>query len=343
MSTKETLNPREISLINLINKYRQDNNLEPLQVSIKLTKAAQEHAKNMASKNYLSHIDSYNRDPFMRMTSHGYDSNALRGENVAGGNPSAEATLKSWEDACDPNAAGTCTYAHRQNLLNPEFKMIGVGEAYNPNSTFGYYWVADFGDSNDSTINNENLQLLPTSTSPFEIGPTAIPTTNTSGNINNTGVPTTTSPTTIFSPNVIPSTSGNSFNISGIPSTSGNTSGIPSTLPSNIGSINSLGPTVIPSINQSTMGSVTSQYNPALSGGATPGFPITTPGSIQNLPGTPTPQGYTNGVVMNGQCYCPIQGGVQYQEVGMSKLNWIIFIILIIVIIVVIIIFMYLH
>ena len=132
------------SFLAVINNYRAQNGAEPLQISSSLTSAAQWLANDMAAKNYLSHTDSQGRSPFDRMDVYGYPTQTYRGENIAAGPSDAQSVFDQWQSACDL-ANGVCSYAHRANMLNPNFKAIGIARVYNPNSQFKYYWATDFG------------------------------------------------------------------------------------------------------------------------------------------------------------------------------------------------------
>ena len=58
------------------------------------------------------------------------------GENIAAGNASGSATFTQWkEDDKDYSGQG-----HRRNMLG-DFTKIGIARAYDPNSTYKYYWV----------------------------------------------------------------------------------------------------------------------------------------------------------------------------------------------------------
>jgi uncharacterized protein YkwD len=139
------------AMLTLINNYRAQQGAPPLQLSPRLTQAAQWMANDMASNNFLSHNDSLGRDPFTRMATYGYPSDTPRGENIAAGDPDAQSTFNSWLDACDPSSSGVCTHAHRQNILNRSFRAIGIGRASNPSSQYHYYWTTDFGGVVDTT------------------------------------------------------------------------------------------------------------------------------------------------------------------------------------------------
>lgn len=146
------LNPEEVILINSINNYRTQNSLVPLQVSITLTRAATFMSNDLATNNRFSHTDSLGRSPQVRVRAFGYPANTATGENIAVGSPSGQVTFQQWVDSPDPNAAGVPTFAHRANMLNPAWRALGVSRAFNANSTYQWYWVADFGTFIDATI-----------------------------------------------------------------------------------------------------------------------------------------------------------------------------------------------
>src|SRR5437764_920605 len=70
--TTPTLDSEQSAFLTLINNYRAQNGLGPLQVSVTLQNSSQWMSTDMATKNYFSHTDSLGRDPFTRMTAFGY-------------------------------------------------------------------------------------------------------------------------------------------------------------------------------------------------------------------------------------------------------------------------------
>jgi hypothetical protein len=138
------LDDQEQALLTIINNFRRQNNIPPLSLSIPLTNAAKWLARDMASKNYLSHTDSLGRNTFDRLTSFGY-TDSTKGENISAGSSDAQGAFTQWQTACDPNGSGRCTYAHRMNMLSPNYTVIGIGRSYNPNSTYKWYWATTFG------------------------------------------------------------------------------------------------------------------------------------------------------------------------------------------------------
>jgi uncharacterized protein YkwD len=129
------LDSEEAAFCTLINDYRATKGLPALMVSESLTNASEWHSTDMANKNYFSHTDSLGRDPFQRMTALGYGYSTYRGENIAAGNSTATATFDQWK-----NSSG-----HNANMLNANYKVIGIGKAYNAAATYRNYWTTDFG------------------------------------------------------------------------------------------------------------------------------------------------------------------------------------------------------
>lgn len=148
-----TLDPQEREFLNLINEYRRQNGLGPLQVSRSLTEASRWLSRDMANNNYFSHTDRLGRNPFQRMSDFGYNFNTFRGENIAAGNADARATFEQWR-----NSPG-----HNANMLNPNFRVIGIGRANNNNNRFRWLWTTKFGglaQPNDIIAVNPNQAVL---------------------------------------------------------------------------------------------------------------------------------------------------------------------------------------
>ncbi|MBS1859721.1 MAG: hypothetical protein JST11_30395 [Acidobacteria bacterium] len=139
------------AFLTLINNYRTQNGLGPLQVSATLQNASQWMSADMAANNNASHTDSLGRSTGTRLAAFGYYYTPW-GENISGGSSDAQSAFSGFQNACDPDASGNCTYAHRQNMLNPAFQAIGIGRAYGASSTYGWYWTTDFGGVVDQAI-----------------------------------------------------------------------------------------------------------------------------------------------------------------------------------------------
>lgn len=97
-----------------------------------LASTAQQHAVDMFQNNYFAH-DSFNGQSMQdRMMAGGYTFNGFQkyaiGENIAEGQRSIREVMVGWL-----KSPGHC-----KNLMNPDFKEIGIFE-------YHYYWVQDFG------------------------------------------------------------------------------------------------------------------------------------------------------------------------------------------------------
>jgi uncharacterized protein YkwD/chitodextrinase len=139
-----SLDSEEWAFLTLINNYRAQNGLGTLQVSVALETSSRWMSNDMAANNYFSHTDSLGRSTGARLAAFGYTYSPW-GENLAAGYSAAQDAFNGWLNACDPDASGTCTYAHRQNMLGAGFTAIGIARSYGSNSSYGWYWTTDFG------------------------------------------------------------------------------------------------------------------------------------------------------------------------------------------------------
>jgi uncharacterized protein YkwD len=122
-------------LIALINGYRANNGLQPVSADGALAGAATWMAGDMAAKNYIGHISSDGRSPTQRIAAFGYPVTSMyTGENLGAGYGSAGAVFAGWQSSA----------AHNAVLLNPNYNAIGVGLVYNANTTYKWFWAADF-------------------------------------------------------------------------------------------------------------------------------------------------------------------------------------------------------
>jgi len=98
---------------------------------------------DMARKNYFSHTDSLGRGLSSRLLAFGYV-HPYVAENIAAGSSSASATMELWKNSP----------AHRANMLNPSFTVIGIGSPLRLGLGLGlgYYWTTKFGNVATSAI-----------------------------------------------------------------------------------------------------------------------------------------------------------------------------------------------
>ena len=126
----------EQRVLELTNAKRAEAGLPPLVLDSKLAAAADKHSQDMAAKNYFSHVEPDGDTLGVRVQDEGY--RYLRvGENIAAGYKTPEAVVEGWM-----NSSG-----HRANILNPNFKELGVGYHKDPDAadTYDHYWTQVFG------------------------------------------------------------------------------------------------------------------------------------------------------------------------------------------------------
>lgn len=105
------------ALVRAINGARAANGVGPLQIDDRLQTAASGQSSYLASVGKLDHAGPAGADVLTRVSRLGYHG-ALVGEDLAVG-MGPGATVRAWmSDA-----------AHRQNLLEPRFRVVGVGVA----------------------------------------------------------------------------------------------------------------------------------------------------------------------------------------------------------------------
>ncbi len=172
-TTPSSMDSEDWAFLTLINNYRAQNGLGTLQVSATLENAALWMSSDMATNNYASHTDSLGRTTGVRLAAFNYTYTPW-GENIAGGYSDAQSNFTGWLNACDPDASGTCTYAHRQNMLNPSFMVIGIGRAYSANSAYGWYWTTDFGGVVDQVLTPPSSTGTAPTVSSFTAAPSSI-------------------------------------------------------------------------------------------------------------------------------------------------------------------------
>ena len=112
-----------------------------------LYSSAYEHSYDLAQSNTFSHYGSgtdsditgsnnneasYFND---RIKANGYVEYKTIGENIAGGQATIQKALTAW----------LSSPAHCTNIMNADFKEMGVAVATNASSEYGIYWTQSFG------------------------------------------------------------------------------------------------------------------------------------------------------------------------------------------------------
>jgi uncharacterized protein YkwD len=113
------------------NRIRAEMKLPALEVSTKLTAAAEKHAKDMAAHGKMTHKGSDGSSAMKRILSKGYNYRRA-GENVAVGNFSVVGLMQGWMESAH----------HKRNVLG-SFSQIGVACATGENGK--RYWCVTFG------------------------------------------------------------------------------------------------------------------------------------------------------------------------------------------------------
>jgi uncharacterized protein YkwD len=159
------LSDDEAALLALINDYRSEHGLPGLDVSPTLSAAARWMSEDMAEHDCLSHVDSLGRSPAERMAAFGYTQASWWGEVIGAGGSTPEGAFEAWRNSP----------AHNGVMLSDGFAVAGVGEAYAPQSLYGWFWTVDFGDYDDSVAASTAASPTPTPTPTPSPTPTATP------------------------------------------------------------------------------------------------------------------------------------------------------------------------
>ncbi|MFF3640717.1 CAP domain-containing protein [Streptomyces sp. NPDC002564] len=120
----------EAAVLTLVNQERATAGCRPLRADARLAKLAGDFSADMAKRDFFDHTDPDGATPWDRAEKAGIPN--LGGENIARGQADAKAVMDAWM-----NSSG-----HRANILNCEYKTLGVGAHF---ATGGPWWTQDFG------------------------------------------------------------------------------------------------------------------------------------------------------------------------------------------------------
>jgi uncharacterized protein YkwD len=121
-------------VIELTNEHRRAAGCSNLTWNPALAQAAQHHATDMAANNYFSHTSRSGTSFATRIRRAGYRYRMVA-ENIAAGQQSPEEVVATW----------MASPAHRANILNCRLRHVGIGLGESSSSSYGLYWVQDFG------------------------------------------------------------------------------------------------------------------------------------------------------------------------------------------------------
>ncbi|PCG86113.1 SCP-like extracellular [Streptomyces sp. WZ.A104] len=114
----------------LVNQERAKVGCSPLATSAPLTSLAQNFSEDMAARGFFDHTDPDGDTPWDRAAQAGVQ--GLAAENIARGQTDAKAVMDAWM-----NSDG-----HRANILNCDYKTIGIGVH---EGSGGPWWTQNFG------------------------------------------------------------------------------------------------------------------------------------------------------------------------------------------------------
>jgi len=157
-SVSSVLTTSQVVILDAINKARaevRDCNdgrglvgpSAPLTWNNDLYASAYEHSNDLSVSDTFSHVGSGTVSDVTgsnlgeaslfseRIQANGYSNYKIIGENIAGGQESIELAVEAW----------LASPAHCTNIMESDFKEVGVAVVSNPNSTYRVYWTQSFG------------------------------------------------------------------------------------------------------------------------------------------------------------------------------------------------------
>ncbi|MET9517083.1 CAP domain-containing protein [Streptomyces sp. NPDC002994] len=120
----------EATVVALVNQERATAGCAPVRTDGLLSTLAEDFSQDMAARDFFDHTDPDGATPWDRAEKAGIS--GLGGENIARGQADAQAVMDAWM-----NSEG-----HRANILNCDFKTLGVGVHMGPG---GPWWTQNFG------------------------------------------------------------------------------------------------------------------------------------------------------------------------------------------------------
>ncbi|MFD6226326.1 CAP domain-containing protein [Streptomyces sp. NPDC060232] len=121
---------QEAAVVTLVNQERAQAGCGPVRANPPLAALAGAFSKDMATRGFFGHDDPEGNTPWDRAAKAGLS--GLGGENIARGQGDAASVMKAWMDSP----------GHKANILNCEFRTLGVGAHF---AAGGPWWTQDFG------------------------------------------------------------------------------------------------------------------------------------------------------------------------------------------------------
>ena len=117
-----------VQVLQLVNVERAKVGAAPLRLSSDLMNAAAIRAEEITRRFAHERPDGSSCFSLLR------NQNRTLGENIAAGSATPEAVVDQWMHSP----------GHRANILNKDFKELGVGHSYKEGSSYGHYWIQMF-------------------------------------------------------------------------------------------------------------------------------------------------------------------------------------------------------
>lgn len=121
----------EATVLTLVNEQRAKVGCSPLNSDPQLDKLAQGFSDDMAREGFFSHIAPDGSSPWDRANALGIEN--LAAENIARGQTDAESVVQAWMESP----------GHRANILNCDYRTLGVGVRFGEDG--GPWWTQNFG------------------------------------------------------------------------------------------------------------------------------------------------------------------------------------------------------
>jgi hypothetical protein len=119
----------------------------PLAYNQNLSRSARAHSVDMAANCGLQH-ESCDGTSFAKRVTSFYKSSSSIAENIATGKATGIQTVVQWlrDDVQGKPAADLSgSDGHRKNMMNANYKELGVGYAYSASRQWNHFWTQDFG------------------------------------------------------------------------------------------------------------------------------------------------------------------------------------------------------
>jgi len=139
------------NILELTNYSRSTYGLDQLNENTLLDQAAQAKASDMVANQYFAHVSPQGKTPWDFIAAQGYNY-MVAGENLAINFYSSEGVSQAWMNSPE----------HKANILNKDFRDIGIGIAEGEYQGVKAIWVVQmFGTSTDRPYTPKNSYTVP--------------------------------------------------------------------------------------------------------------------------------------------------------------------------------------